>query len=374
MAEIPTEKPVKSERRLKCDSCSAELSYDATTQKLKCGFCGFSKDVPAEMGAIREHDLFAGLSARPKGLGAEATRSSRCQECGANVVFGDKVTATRCTFCGGSRVLEQSENQNALRPESLLPFAVDKKNANQHFSKWLGKLWFRPNDLKQLAKVQEVNGVYVPFWTFDADVDSRWTAEAGYYYYTDEEYTIQEQGKTVTKTRRIRHTRWERAWGHRNDHFDDVLVCASKGLPPELAVKLRTFDTKLLVPYSPGFLAGWRAEEYAVDLQGGFSTARDTMSEAQEKRCGKDVPGDTQRNLSVNNTFSRVTFKHVLLPVWIAAYRYHDKVYRFLVNGQTGEVVGKAPWSWLKITLFVLTLAALVVALYFVFGNRPPPQ
>jgi DNA-directed RNA polymerase subunit RPC12/RpoP len=369
MGESPTEVKAK---RWKCEQCSAELTYDAASQKLKCGFCGFTRDVPVEGGAVVEHDLFEGLSAAPRGFGAE-TRISRCQECGANVAFTDKVTATRCTFCGSARVLEQSENQNALRPESLLAFAVDKKAANQRFAAWLKKLWFRPNDLKRLAKVQEVNGVYVPFWTFDSDVDSRWTAEAGYYYYVEEEYTIQQEGRTVEKARRVRHTRWERAWGHRNDHYEDLLVCASKGLPAELASSLRTFDTQKLVPYSPAFLAGWRAEEYAIDLQGGFSTAKETMAESQKQRCGKDVPGDTQRNLRVNNRFSHATFKHVLLPVWIAAYRYHQKVYRFLVNGQTGEVVGKAPWSWIKLSLLVLSLVAVAVALYLLFGNRPPP-
>jgi DNA-directed RNA polymerase subunit RPC12/RpoP len=377
MPDSPTGTPegkpeAKAEKRFKCDACAAELSYDAATQKLKCSFCGAVKDVPAEFGEVKEHDLFAGLAALPRGLGAEKTRTSGCQECGAQVVFAENVTATKCTFCGSSRILEQSENQNTLRPESLLPFSIDRKQANQHFATWLGKLWFRPNDLKQLARVEEVAGVYVPFWTFDADVASRWTAEAGYYYYTDEDYTVQENGQSVQKTRRVQHTRWERAWGQRNDHYDDVLVCASKGLPPELAKKLHTFDTQQLVPYSPGFLAGWRAEEYAIDLQNGFGGAQEVMQSAQEKLCSGDVPGDTQRSLRVTNTFSSVTFKHVLLPVWIAAYRYRNDVYRFLVNGQTGEVVGKAPWSWAKLALLVLAISAVLVALYFLLGNRPP--
>src|SRR5262249_39363719 len=148
----------------------------------------------------------------------------------------------------------------------------------------------------------------------------------------------------------------------------------SKGLPQDLAAQLRTFDTKQLVPYSPGFLAGWRAEEYAIDLQAGFGGAQEIMVAAQQKNCASDVPGDTHRSLNVVNTFSHVTFKHVLLPVWIAAYRYREKVYRFLVNGQTAEVVGKAPWSWTKITLFVLFWVAVIAALVLVFGNRPPPH
>jgi ribosomal protein S27E len=359
-------------KRFKCEACGGEQLFDATIGKLKCKYCSAVRDVPAGDGAVIERDFFEGLAKAPRGLGVSqgGTKTSKCAECGAKVVFTDGTTATKCTFCGSAQVAEQSEDETHLRPESLLPFGIDKKKANEAFAHWLGGLWFRPNDLKKMAKVQDVAGVYVPFWTFDANVDSSWTAEAGYYYYVDEEYTTTENGQEVTKTRSVRHTRWESAWGRRSDAFDDVLVCASQGLPRELADQLKTFNTQQLVPYSPGFLAGWRAEEYAIDLQGGYGFAQQKMDAEQEKRCASDVPGDTHRSLSVDNTYSAVTFKHVLLPLWIAAYRYHNDVYRFLVNGQTGEVVGKAPWSWLKITLFVLSLVAIAVLLYYFFGHR----
>jgi hypothetical protein len=264
-------------------------------------------------------------------------------------------------------VLEQSENSNALRPESLLPFQIDKPRANQAFARWLGKLWFRPSDLKRMARVQEVSGVYVPFWTFDAHVDSFWTADAGYHYEETERYTAEENGRTVTRERTVQHTRWEPAEGQRGDDFDEVLVCGSVGLPRELAEGLHTFDTSKLVPYAPGYLAGWRAEEYAVDLQQGFGQAQEKMAAKQQERCAGDVPGDTHRDLQVQNQFSDVTFKHVLLPVWIAAYRYNNKVYRFLVNGQTEEVVGDAPWSAAKILSFILAIGAAIGLAYYLF-------
>ena len=371
MATGDAEKAVKSQR-FTCSECAAEMKYDAVSGKLKCDHCGAAREVPTGTGTIVEYDFFQGLQAAPKGLATgAATRASKCQECGANVIFPDGVTATRCTFCGSSKVLAQGENQNTIRPESLLPFAIDKKRAGQAFGDWLGKLWFRPNDLKTMSKVQEVNGVYVPFWTYDAHVESSWQAEAGYYYYETEEYTVKENGEEVLKTREVQRTRWERAWGHRADDYDDVLVCASMGLPRELADRFASFDTAQLVPYSPGFLAGWRAEEYAVDLANGFGFAQGKMEREQENRCGKDVPGDTRRNLRVDNSFSAITFKHVLLPVWIAAYRYNNQVYRFLVNGQTGEVVGKAPFSWVKIALFTVSLVVLAFVLYYLFGRKP---
>ncbi len=372
MPSEPAEQSVKA-RRFKCEACGGEQLFDATTGKLKCKFCNAVRDVPTGEGAVVERDIFEGLATAPRGLGISdggTARTAKCQECGANVAFPDGHTSAKCTFCGSNKVLEQAENTQALRPESLLPFGIDKKKANEAFTKWLGGLWFRPSNLKAMAKVQEVAGVYVPFWTFDAHVESHWTAEAGYYYYVDEEYTTTENGEEVTKTRSVQHTRWESAWGTRADDFDDLLVCASQGLPPELADQLKTFNTQELVPYSPGFLAGWRAEEYAIDLSNGFGTAQVKMQKEQDSRCGSDVPGDTHRNLSVDNTYSAVTFKHVLLPVWIAAYRYQSKVFRFLVNGQTGEVVGKAPWSWVKITLLVLTLATIAFLLYYFFGRH----
>ena len=352
-----------SVRRFPCTNCGAELTFDPASQALRCAHCGQGTPVPQEgSGRIVERDLRDGLAAAPRGLGTQS-RVHRCQECGANVAFPSGVTATRCSFCGSSKVLDQSASSQAIRPESLLPFAVTKVKVNAAFGEWIGKLWFRPGDLKRLASVQEVSGVYVPFWTYDADVESAWQAERGRYYYEDEVKTVVEGGVTSQKIERVQKTRWESAWGRRRDRYDDLLVCASKGLPDGLADTLKTFDTTLLRPYASGYLAGWQAEEYGIDLESGWQVAQGRVTSEQEGRCRGDVGGDTQRNLTVDHAFLRVTWKHVLFPIWIAAYRYQGKVYRFLVNGQTGEVVGKAPWSVGKIVAFVLVLAALITAL-----------
>jgi hypothetical protein len=257
--------------------------------------------------------------------------------------------------------MEQTANRNLIRPESLLPFGVDHGAAQSRFKSWLGGLWFRPSDLKQRASVGQIAGVYVPYWTFDAQADSRWTAQAGHHYYTQETYRAPDG---TTKTRRKQHTRWVPAWGSRRDHYDDVLVCASKGLPVELAESLRTFDTRQLVAYAPGYIAGWRAEEYALPLNDAWRRASQRIEAQQRSRCSGDVPGDTQRGLNVATRLTETTFKHVLLPLFIASYRYKDEVFRFVVNGQTGEISGKAPYSWIKIAAAVilgLVLLACVI-------------
>ncbi len=356
-----------------CQQCGAALQWDATKQAMTCPYCHFQQAMPTQAGAgaIREIPIEEGYRTAARGLGAQV-QTINCQECGATVNVGQGERTAKCAFCGSAKVLAVETDANAIRPESLVAFQVDKGAANQKFGAWLSGLWFRPNDLKQLAKVQEMGGVYVPFWTFDAQVRSSWNAEAGYYYYETEYYETVENGETVTRERQVQRVRWEPAWGQRQDFYDDVLVCASKGLPSDLVEKFSTFDTTHgLVPYAPGYLAGWRAEAYAIDLPAAHAQGREKIEAAQYARCDGDVPGDTHRGLSVTNEFGNETFKHVLLPIWIAAYRYNDKVYRFLVNGQSGEVVGKAPWSFWKIFLFTLLCLALVGVIgYFISQSQ----
>jgi predicted RNA-binding Zn-ribbon protein involved in translation (DUF1610 family) len=350
----------------RCSQCNGEMTYQATAQQLVCGHCGHAMAIPESEGqrAVVEYDLEQGLAmSRQRGYGTEV-RATGCQECGATVSFTGQSTAKECEFCGSPQVLEQAANRNVIQPGSLVPFQVNREAASTAFTGWLKGLWFRPSNLKHKAAVAEMNGVYVPYWTFDARVHSDWTAQAGYYYYETEHYTeTDNQGNQVEKSKQVRKTRWEHAWGSRNDAYDDILICASRGLPENLAGRLRTFDTAALVPYEPSYLSGWKAEEYAVALNDGWKQAVGTMESEQHTRCKKDVPGDTQRSLNVTNTYSDETFKHVLLPIWISAYRYNENVYRFLVNGQTGEVTGKAPLSALKIILFILFLTAIIATI-----------
>jgi hypothetical protein len=279
------------------------------------------------------------------------------------VEFPDGVTATKCSFCDSPSVLAQEARSDHYVPESLVPFGVARDQAVGAFKKWLGGLWFRPGDLKEKANVSELRGVYVPYWTFDCSVTSRWSADAGYHYYDEEHYTVTENGRSVTKTRRVQRTRWQPASGQRHDTYDDWLVCASRGLPADLAAGVSKFETGALVTYAPQYLQGYSAESYQIELRDAWRSAQQDIGAQQVQRCKRDVPGDTQRNLRATHQYSNARFKHVLLPIWIAAFRYNDKVYRFLVNGQTGRVVGKAPYSAGKILLLVGIIAAVIAGI-----------
>jgi len=352
-----------------CRNCGGELTWDPERDALACDHCGSVEPVPRASGEIVERPLeSAGDAAR--GLGLE-TRAVRCGRCGAQVALADVATAAACIFCGSSNVLVQEASRNALRPESLIPLDVGRAAAEQSFRRWLAGLWFRPDALKKLARF-EGRGVYVPYWTFDCAVHSDWSADAGHYYYETQLVPVVVNGRVRMQARQVRKVRWVPAWGARDDRFDDFPVHASKGVSEELAKRLGSFDTRALVPYRPEYLAGWSAEEYQVDLEHAWGTARERILAIQEQRCAGDVPGDTQRDLRVSNRVEGVRWKHVLLPMWTLSYDFGGRTYGVLVHGQSGRVEGEAPLSWTKILLLVLgVLAALALAALaaLVFGG-----
>jgi predicted RNA-binding Zn-ribbon protein involved in translation (DUF1610 family) len=333
-----------------CPECGAKLTWNPDSDALSCEHCGAQQPVPRADGAIVERALSeAGAAAR--GLGVEQ-RAVRCASCGATVELADVRTAQNCAFCGSTSVLEQSANRNLIRPESILPLDVGRAAVEASFKRWIGGLWFRPNALKQVKRFDAL-GVYVPYWTFDADVRSEWSADAGYYYYVTVMVPVTRNGRTTLQPRQVRKIRWVPAWGKRRDKYDDLLVHASRGVSEELARRLGGYDTSKLVPYRPEYLAGFLAEEYQLDLEGAWSVARDDIVAKQRQRCAGDVPGDTHRALNVHNEIDDVRWKHVLLPMWSLSYRFHGKHYPVLVHGVTGKVHGKAPLSWVKIALAV---------------------
>jgi DNA-directed RNA polymerase subunit RPC12/RpoP len=340
----------------RCPSCGAATTWDPASDALACDHCGERRAVPRVRAEIREHALSeAGESARGTGLDQ---RALRCRECGATIALDAAATAADCVFCGSAAVLPQEANRNLLRPESVIPLAVCRDTASRGFRRWLERLWFRPGALKRLERFDAV-GVYVPYWTFDARVHSEWSADAGHYYYVTRVVPVRVGGRTVMRPQQVRQVRWVPAWGRRDDAYDDLLIHASRGLSEPLVKRLGGFDTGALVPYRPEYLAGWRAEEYQLDLEDAWKEARRTIEELQRQRCAGDVPGDTQRRLAVHTDIREVRFKHVLLPIWSLRYEFRGRPYAVLIHGQTGRVVGKAPFSFAKIAL------ALVAALAF---------
>jgi hypothetical protein len=210
----------------------------------------------------------------------------------------------------------------------------------------------------------------VPYWTFDADTRSRYRGQRGEYYYETQTVTVNVNGRAERRQQQVRRTRWYPASGSVARRFDDVLVTASSSLPQPFGDELTPWDLGELVPYQPDYLAGFRAEGYTIPLADGHKTARQRMAAVITRDVAADIGGDEQRIEAIETRHAAETFKHILLPVWTAAYKYNGKSYLFLVNGQTGEVQGQRPYSIWKI-LFAILLALLLIgaALYVAEEN-----
>jgi hypothetical protein len=283
----------------------------------------------------------------------------KCQSCQAISVLDPKRVGQRCEFCGSSQIVPYEQTKAPIRPESLLPFKTSEDNVRDAIRRWYGSRWFAPSRLKHAALTDTVHGLYIPYWTFDAQAHADWTAESGYHYYETESYTDSD-GKS--QTRQVQRTRWEPSAGSLDHFFDDELVPASVGVMPELLRKIEPFPTTSdLVPYDAGYLAGWVVEQYQIDLVAGAQRARDQMTGELERLCAREVPGDTHRNLQVAADFSAQTFKHILVPVWLLTYTYGAKSYPVVANGHTGAIAGKYPLSWVKIMLAVLAVIIMVL-------------
>jgi hypothetical protein len=253
-----------------------------------------------------------------------------------------------------------------IAPKGLLPFAWTQTRALEQVKTWLASRWFAPNALKQVARPEKLQGIYLPFWTYDAYTVSHYTGRRGEHYYVTETYTeTDSQGKQVTRTRQVRHTRWYPASGTVSRWFDDVLIAATRALPRNKLDALEPWDMQQLKPYDPAFLAGFKAQRYQVSLEAGFQEAQQVMSAQIREDARQDIGGDEQVVDRVDTAYSGITFKHLLLPIWLTAYRFNQKVYQVMINARTGEVQGERPFSPWKIAALVLFILAGILLLIF---------
>lgn len=347
-----------------CKNCGGDLKFSPGARSLTCPFCGTVNEIESASPVAfqKELDYQAYLDKFAEKAQTQEVRTTTCGGCGAEVSFGTNETTAQCIYCG-TEVVATGESHKAMPPQYLVPFVLPKSEAEDSFKGWLKKLWFAPSKLKKMARRSEaLVGIYFPFWTFDAKTESDYTGERGTDY-TVEEKTTDSNGEPTT--RRVTKTRWDPASGHVSRDFDDMLITASSSLPPRLATRLDKWDLSQLHEYDEQYLAGFRAETYSKGLKDSFSEAKSEMEDVIEQDVRRDIGGDHQRVHSVDTSFSAVTFKYILLPVWSFAYTFKGKAYQVLVNAQTGEVEAERPWSWVKIAAAVLAVAAVAIGGYF---------
>ncbi|QQL45067.1 zinc ribbon domain-containing protein [Sulfuriroseicoccus oceanibius] len=350
-----------------CPKCGGKAEWSASKQMLTCPYCGTNfpreeagDDALPALNEIEERDLLAELG-RLDGSSDEwvkTTRRVQCKSCHAVLVRSSEMVAQHCDFCGAPELLDYEDIDAPIKPWAVLPAKVSQEQAYHTIKGFLASRWFAPSDLKRRNFMDRFHRVYLPYWTFDAAADCPWTADSGTYYWETEYYT-DANGKR--QSRQVRKTRWRPASGRISTAFDDVTVRGSRGTDPKLLDQVEPFPTDELVGYETRYVSGWQVEHYQVPLKDAAVQGRQQMHAMLERMCGRDVPGDTYRNLRIQPSYSDQTFKHILLPVWLASYRFRGKNRQAIVNAYTGTGAADYPLSPWKITFVVLAILAVIV-------------
>ncbi len=357
-----------SARTFPCQGCGADLTFNIGVQKLKCDHCGFEKSLEIDPDKdVAEQDYQATLdrlAAMHGGAGGDEQgfREVSCASCAATVRFTGTLTSTECAYCGVALQRDDIHDApNRISVDGVLPFMIDRETARKNLRTWVQSRWFAPNDFKKRGVQGRFTGIYLPYWTFDSFTTNAYRGMRGVHYWV----TVG-SGKS---RRTVRRTRWYPASGHFQQFFDDVLVIAAMGLPRKRLTDLEPWPLAVCKPFNQDMLSGFVARTYDIPLGVGFVDARERIAAAIDVEVRKRIGGDAQRVHSIRTSHDGITFKHLLLPVWMMGYKYKDKPHQVVVNAATGEVQGDRPYSWIKITLAVLAGIAAIGGAFLAFNN-----
>lgn len=355
-----------TELKKPCINCGAELKYRPGTKNIHCEYCGHEETIALGETQFEELELYPYLKEMGAQKHSEEVSMLHCKNCGATQHVEENYKSLHCVYCSMPLVLEDQYKEEWILPGAVLPFQIDQKKSHRIFQNWVKSLWFAPNNLKKAAlDPQFTKGLYLPYWTFDAQLQATYSGQRGEYYY-ETKRVRNSQGKMVTQ--RVRKTRWYPASGRVSGFVDDTLVEASKQRKGRVPSKIARWNLKLLQPFNSSFLRGFVTEKYSIPLKQGHLAAKGEAEQIARRWCRQDIGGDTQRLTSMNMQLSKETFKHILLPVYISSYRYNGKEYNFFVNGENGEISGTRPYSFWKI-FFAVLLGILVIAAIVFFSK-----
>ena len=363
MSEFDTSQDIQTVSTLeetdkKCPSCGGVMDFDPKTGGLLCPYCGHTQEIavkedePTQAGEL---SFDTAVNKENCNWGA-AKKTVVCKACGAESVYDALEISAVCPFCGSNQVMEAAD-QNTIAPGGVVPFQYSDEQAADLFKSWIKKKFFCPKLAKESAKAKSFKGVYLPYWTFDAQSNSTYRGEYGI------DRRVKENGEEKTVTD------WKRCSGHYSEFFNDELVCATTNQNRSMLRGIEPFRTEENKAYKPEYVAGYAAERYAVGLKEGWNIAKQSMDakirSGVTNKIHQDYHADSTRNIQISSSFSNLTYKYLLLPVWMSSYKYKDKVYNFMVNGQTGKVSGKTPVSVPKVIITVLGCIAAAALIYY---------
>jgi DNA-directed RNA polymerase subunit RPC12/RpoP len=361
----------------KCPRCQATTAYSVADGGLRCAHCGYYEPptAPVVGKGAQEFEFTVetmAVAGYAHGWG-EARQALQCRNCGATTSLPPGRLTHTCPFCGSNRVLQQDAPQEVLRPRFLIPFKLEARDCRPIVRTWLGTSWMTPRTLQQTA-VRDFNGIYLPYWTFDARAEADWKAEVGH----QEQERYYDHGDKTWKTRTVTKWRWES--GHVREIFDDLLVAGTDHLSATLLDRVQEYDTRALVTYDPQYLAGFLAQAYDVPLEAAWELGREQMRRRTRQACRGQASTSQIRNFRMTLDFGEESWRYVLLPVYVAVYQYEGEPYQVMVNGQTGTIAGQRPVDWTKVWLVIGALVApggllsLLGVLALALGILLPPS
>ena len=347
-----------------CEQCGAKLNFSATAGELKCPYCSHINVIERAFTQVVEKDYNRAIQ-ELKNLSDKSPReitSSKCPTCAAVFDLHEDIHASECPFCG-SAVVNETALYRPIKAQALLPFKITKKEAREIFKTWLKSHWFAPDKLKRYsAEDSTLEGVYIPYWTYDANTFSHYNGRRGDKYYETQTHYITVNGKNEERVEEVEKIRWTDVSGDLSESFDDVLVMATESLEHVLS----NWDLENLVDYNESYLSGYESEVYSVELDAGLQRAKVTMGHHIRTLVKRQIGGDVQEIASLNSEYSDIAFKHILLPVYASAFKFDGKVYSYVINGRNGDISGERPYSVVKIAAAVVgVLAVIAIAYYF---------
>ena len=339
------------------------MEFNATVQALKCPNCGIEVKIENNPEDVVEHNLDV-HAIRTIKVEEKTSTSMECEGCGAMVEVDATSTATTCPYCGSHYVLSKKQVESII-PDGVIPFKIDKKDVEAIFTKWIKRRWLAPNVLKTLYQKDKVQGIYMPYWTFDADTSTDYTAMGGIDYQV--EYK-DDKGEVHTRIE----TKWYPTRGHINHFFDDVLVRASNKLSDTLLGWIEPYNTKEVASYSPDYMSGFCSEIYTIDLKDAHNDAMHKMSRDIHYMAERDVlmRYDRVRSVRLNTSYYDETYKHIFIPVYSTAYTYKGNHYNVLINGETGKIKGEYPKSPVKIAAIIIVIIGILFGIYLASSNN----
>ena len=361
--EYKQEERAKLEFEAECPSCGASIEFNPAVGKLKCPYCDFETDIAVpedeEEKVVREMDFHEAEERGNFDWGTEK-KTVICETCAAETIYDALQVADSCTYCGSHQVMEAS-TKNTLAPNAVCTFEVTDKQAGDHFYKWIKGRWFMPKAAKDSAKPDSFKGVYLPYWTFDSKTSSRYTARYG------KHRTVRDKdGKTRIETD------WYSTTGFYQEFIDDHLVHATARYDRNMMRKIEPFNLLQNKSYKPEYLAGFLAERYSIGLEAGWNQAKqgihDHLDSEITAKIRREKHADTVASLRFSTTHDAITYKYLMLPIWLSSFQYKDKVFHFMVNGQTGRVGGDTPISPLRVALAIMVGLLVVAILWFFFA------